>query len=76
MRGGWSMTVAGGVLGSVVWCVLAFVVWSGGAPLGPLELLFLAAPLVIVPLGFRLAAPGRVCSASRPFCSPRRPFCS
>jgi len=48
-------------LGAGLWAVLAALAAGRRAPLGSIELLFLLAPLVIVPLGIRLAgiiAPG------------------
>lgn len=45
--------------GAVVWTVLAGLAGNGKAPLGVIELLFLFAPLVIVPLGLAL---GRIVS--------------
>src|SRR5713101_7281922 len=43
--------------GAVAWAVLGSLAGAGKAPLGVIELLFLFAPLVIVPLGLEL---GRV----------------
>jgi hypothetical protein len=42
------------LLGAFLWAVLAALAGSGIAPLGVIELLFLFAPLVAVPLGFAL----------------------
>jgi YndJ-like protein len=40
------------MLGAVLWVAIAVLVLLGRAPLGVIELLFLLAPLVVVPLGF------------------------
>jgi len=48
----WTVTSAG--LGAVVWVILAGLIFSHRAPLGIIELLFLLAPLVIVPLAFEV----------------------
>ncbi len=48
------------ILGAVVWVFLTMLAAMGKAPLGVIELLFLFAPLVVVPLGLalgRLVAP-------------------
>ena len=42
------------LFGALVWAVLAALAGAGKAPLGVIELLFLFAPLVIVPLGLAL----------------------
>src|ERR1043166_5803335 len=47
------------LFGASVWVVLAALAGAGKAPLGVIELLFLFAPLVIVPLGLAL---GRIVS--------------
>lgn len=41
-------------LGAVLWVAIAVLVFSGRAPLGIIELLFLLAPLVVVLLGFEV----------------------
>ena len=41
-------------LGGILWVAIAVLVFSGRAPLGVIELLFLLAPLVVVPLGFEV----------------------
>lgn len=51
--------------GACVWLVLAALAGAGKAPLGSIELLFLFAPLVIVPLGLSLV------SKSAPFTTNR-----
>lgn len=43
------------LLGALIWFALAGLAGAGRAPLGVIELLFLFAPLVIVPLGLALA---------------------
>src|SRR5215467_406697 len=43
------------LFGALLWAVLAVLAGAGRAPLGIIELLFLFAPLVIVPLGLALA---------------------
>jgi hypothetical protein len=50
---GWEQSSA--LCGAGVWAILAGLAGSGKAPLGVIELLFLFAPLVIVPLGLALA---------------------
>ena len=45
---------ASGLLGAFVWAAMAGMAGAGRAPLGVIELLFLFAPLVIVPLGLAL----------------------
>lgn len=47
----WSMSSA--KLGGVLWVAIAVLVFSGRVP-GVIELLFLLAPLVVVPLGFEI----------------------
>ena len=47
------------LFGALIWMVLAALAGTGKAPLGIIELLFLFAPLVIVPLGLAL---GRIVS--------------
>jgi hypothetical protein len=42
-------------LGAVIWTALAVLARIGVAPIGAIELMFLFAPLVIVPLGMELA---------------------
>ena len=49
--------------GAVVWAMLAAMAGATKAPLGVIELLFLFAPLVIVPLGLEL---GRVLAPAEP----------
>ncbi len=49
----WAQTCAG--LGSVAWATIAILARLGLAPIGAIELIFLFAPLVIVPLGMELA---------------------
>lgn len=54
------MTRWSAAAGAAAWCALATVFFSGRGSLGPIELMFLLAPLVVVPLGvelLRLAAP-------------------
>ncbi|HXR38209.1 MAG TPA: YndJ family protein [Terracidiphilus sp.] len=48
----WTMSSA--KLGGILWVAIAGLVFSGKAPLGVIELLFLLAPLVVVPLGFEV----------------------
>jgi len=48
----WTMSSA--KLDGVLWVGIAVLVFSGRAPLGVIELLFLLAPLVVVPLGFEV----------------------
>src|SRR5579862_931004 len=48
----WTSYVA--LAGAFLWAVLAALAGSGRAPLGVIELLFLFAPLVVVPLGLAL----------------------
>jgi YndJ-like protein len=57
----WSRISA--TLGAAAWALLATLAARGRAPLGSIELLFLFAPLVIVPLGIRL---GRIMAPGRP----------
>ena len=47
-------TVVSAKLGAVVWAALAVLVFSHRSSMGAIELLFLLAPLVIVPLGFEV----------------------
>lgn len=47
-------TVASAKFGVIVWATIAGIVASRKAPLGTIELLFLLAPLVVVPLGFEV----------------------
>jgi hypothetical protein len=49
----WTVTVS--LAGAFLWAVLAGFAGAGRTPLGVIELLFLFAPLVTVPLGLRLA---------------------
>jgi hypothetical protein len=54
------MTRWSAAAGAAAWCAIAAVFFSGRGPLGPIELMFLLAPLVVVPLGvelLRFAAP-------------------
>src|SRR5215470_11413432 len=51
-EGSWAQTCAG--LGSVGWAAIAILARVGVAPMGATELIFLFAPLVIVPLGMEL----------------------
>ena len=48
----WAETCAG--LGAAAWAILAVLARAGIAPIGAIELIFLFAPLVIVPLGLEL----------------------
>ena len=57
----WAQTCAG--LGATAWAALAILARTGVAPIGSIELIFLFAPLVIVPLGLELV---RVIGASGP----------
>ena len=41
-------------LGALCWLLQAVLYFAGYAPFGPIELWFLLAPLVVVPLGFEL----------------------
>jgi YndJ-like protein len=50
-----SWTVATSLLGTALWAAIAVLVGSHRAPFGIIELLFLFAPLVIVPVGLDLA---------------------
>lgn len=54
----WASRVS--LAGAFVWALLAALAGSGRAPLGVIELLFLFAPLVVVPLGLALLG---ICSA-------------
>jgi len=49
----WAQMCAG--LGALLWAVVAVLARIGVAPIGAVELMFLFAPLVIVPLGMELA---------------------
>jgi hypothetical protein len=42
------------IFGLMLWCSIASAAWLRSTSLGPIEVLFLLAPLVTVPLGFRL----------------------
>ncbi len=57
----WAQTCAG--LGATAWAALAILAHTGIAPIGAIELIFLFAPLVIVPLGLEIA---RVMGATGP----------
>jgi len=48
----WAQSCAG--LGAFVWAAIAILARVGMAPIGAIELIFLFAPLVIVPLGMEL----------------------
>lgn len=48
----WAQTCAG--LGAVAWAALSVLAHMASAPIGAIELIFLFAPLVIVPLGMEL----------------------
>ena len=52
-EGSWAQMCA--VLGAVIWAGVAVLARIGVAPIGAIELMFLFAPLVIVPLGMELA---------------------
>lgn len=56
MNDGRTVLAASAGLGGLVWVVLAIAAAAGRAHLGGLEILFLVAPLVVVPLGLRLCA--------------------
>jgi len=58
----WDKTSA--ILGAIAWVVLAWLAGTGRAPLGVIELLFLFAPLVIVPLARALG--GAVAASAFP----------
>jgi hypothetical protein len=49
-----SVTMMSALAGAAVWSVLCVLAGTGHAPFGIIELLFLFAPLVIVPLGMEL----------------------
>src|SRR5262245_35007001 len=70
MKDGRSVLAASAGLGGLAWVLLAIAGIAGRAPLGGLEILFLVAPLVVVPLGLRLCArgvlPGVVCFLQPP----------
>jgi len=56
-----SWTIKSSLFGATLWAVLAIVAGSGRAPIGVIEVLFLFAALVIVPLALelgRVVAPG------------------
>jgi YndJ-like protein len=64
------------LLGAAVWAGIAVLARTGAAPIGSIELIFLFAPLVIVPLGIEL---DRVIAASGPLPSIAariQPFCA
>lgn len=44
-------TITASLAGALLWAILAASAGRGSAPLGVIELLFLFAPLVVVPLG-------------------------
>src|SRR4029077_3684985 len=52
-EGSWAQMCA--VLGGVIWAGVAVLARIGIAPIGAIELMFVFAPLVIVPLGMQLA---------------------
>jgi len=52
-EGSWARTCVG--VGAVAWAAMAVLARMGLAPIGAIELIFLFAPLVIVPLGVELA---------------------
>ncbi|HKB07052.1 MAG TPA: YndJ family transporter [Candidatus Polarisedimenticolia bacterium] len=56
MKDGRTLLAASAGFGGLAWVFLAIAATAGRAPLGGLELLFLVAPLVVVPLGLRLYA--------------------
>lgn len=60
-EGTWSQMCA--VFGAVIWAGVAVLARIGVAPIGAIELMFLFAPLVIVPLGLEL---GRVMGSDTP----------
>jgi len=61
IEGSWAQRCA--VLGAVIWAGVAVLARIGVAPVGAIELMFLFAPLVIVPLGMEL---GRVLGGDTP----------
>jgi len=61
IEGTWPQMCA--VLGAVIWAGVAVLARIGVAPIGAIELMFLFAPLVIVPLGMEL---GRVMGSDTP----------
>jgi hypothetical protein len=67
VEGSWAQICAG--LGAAVWAGLAVLAHLGIAPIGSFELIFLFAPIVIVPLGMELArvmgSLGRIDGAAR-----------
>lgn len=70
----WPPLCAG--LGATAWATIAVLARAGAAPIGSLELIFLFAPLVIVPLGIALlhliGATGRfdrIAQRVQPFCA-------
>ena len=71
-EGSWARMCA--VLGAVIWAGVAVLARIGVAPIGAIELMFLFAPLVIVPLGLEL---GRVMGSDTPltrFARRAQPF--
>jgi YndJ-like protein len=60
-EGSWAQMCA--VVGAVIWAGVAVLARIGVAPIGAIELMFLFAPLVIVPLGMEL---GRVMGSDTP----------
>ena len=60
-EGSWAQMCA--VLGAVIWAGIAVLARIGVAPIGAIELMFLFAPLVVVPLGMEL---GRVMGSDTP----------
>jgi hypothetical protein len=61
VEGSWAQMCAG--LGAVTWTGVAVLARIGVAPIGAIELMFLFAPLVIVPLGMEV---GRVMGSDTP----------
>jgi len=67
--------MSGEAVGALLWCVIAIQAMAGRSWLGPIEVLFLLAPLVHVQLGFRVvqrqldeySPVGRVARALLPF---------
>src|SRR5207247_4692504 len=70
-----SARVIGEVVAASLWCLIVIAAMVGRSWLGPIEILFLLAPLVLVPLGFRLvqrqvgeySLVGRAARSVRPF---------